>query len=70
MEKYLVVRKDGTKRVVAIMPDRATGKYCFVNLTTCHVCSCRFNTEEEAINDMDHNENVESYTKIYEKDNV
>lgn len=50
---------------VAIMFDRNTEKYCFVNLTKGHVCKCRFNSYEEAIQDLE-NEislgNVNFYT--------
>lgn len=71
MKKYLVIRSDGSKRIVGIMIDRATNKYCFVNLTTGHVCSCRFDTFEDALNDMDINEKVSAYFKLpNEKDNV
>lgn len=64
MAKFLVNRCDGSKRIVRIMFDRATNKYCFVNLTTGHVCACRFDTYEEALNDMDKNEKVVTYFKL------
>lgn len=71
MTKFLVTRYDGSKRIVSIVVDRATNKYCFVNLTTGHVCACRFDTYDEALNDMDKNEKVQTYYKLpNEKDNV
>jgi len=33
------------------MYDRHTKKYCFVNLTTHHVCGCRFDTPADALAD-------------------
>ena len=38
--------------LVLLCKDRATDKYCFVNLTSQHVCSCRFDTIELAIEDL------------------
>ena len=61
---YLVHRKTKPDCIVDIFYDRATGKYCFVNLTSKHVCSCRFITPEEALKDMDHQHEVLSYEQI------
>ena len=47
-----VIRKDGSKRIVEIMKDQATDKYCFVNLTSMHVCKCRFDSYTEALKDL------------------
>ncbi len=64
MIKIYVNRPKGDVEV-AIMFDRNTEKYCFVNLTKGHVCKCRFNSYEEAIQDLE-NEislgNVNFYT--------
>lgn len=62
--KIYVKRKDGTKRTVTIMFDRNTNKYCFVNMTTKHVCKCRFTTINEAIFDLVSDKNVVSFTYI------
>ena len=51
-ERILVTRKDGSVRKVEIMLDKSTGKYAFVNLTTHHVCPCRFDTIKDAVDDM------------------
>lgn len=37
----------------------------FVNLTSGHVCACRFDSPREAIADMDNREDVISYEVIY-----
>lgn len=64
MIKIYVNRPKGDVEVT-IMFDRNTEKYCFVNLTKGHVCKCRFNSYEEAIQDLE-NEislgNVNFYT--------
>lgn len=66
LSKYLnrpimVYRKDDTKRLVMIMRDESTDKYCFVNLTTFHVCKCRFDAIEDALNDLCSRKDVVSY---------
>src|SRR5574344_1855970 len=45
MDRYFVKRKHKESVAVAIMWDRTTEKYCFVNLTYSHVCTCRFDTK-------------------------
>jgi hypothetical protein len=49
---YLVIRpKDSVE--VAILPRVEDGKFSFVNLTKGHICKCKFNSVEEAIEDME-----------------
>ena len=62
--RIIVTRKNGSVRETEIMFDRASGKYCFVNLTSHHVCACRFDTEEEAIKDLDNDNFVDHYDII------
>ena len=62
--RIIVTRKDGSVRETEIMYDRNTGKYCFVNLTSHHVCACRFNTVEEAIQDLDNDPFVDHYDTL------
>ena len=48
---YLVTRhKDNV--LVSIMRNKLDGTYSFVNLTKGHICTCKFNTVEEAVKDM------------------
>lgn len=65
-----VYRKDGSIRKVSIMKDRNTGKFCFVNLTSLHVCKCRFETFEDAIADLKMREEVEHFDIHYIKDPI
>ncbi len=60
-KRILITRKDGSVRECEIMYDRGTGSYAYVNLTTHHVCACRFQTAEEAVQDLCKNDSVESY---------
>ena len=57
-KRILVRRKDDSIREVEIMLDESTGKYAYVNLTTHHVCPCRFDTIEAAVDDMKNNDFV------------
>lgn len=38
--------------MVVIFKNKSDGTYSFVNLTKEHICSCKFKTIEEAIQDM------------------
>ena len=60
-----VSRTDGSERNVSIMIDRYCNKFCFVNLTTMHVCKCRFNTFNEAIEDLKQRSDVEKFEIKY-----
>lgn len=57
-KRILVTRKDDTVREVEIMYDRLSQKYAYVNLTTHHVCPCRFDTIDDAVFDMIHDDFV------------
>lgn len=65
--KYRVFRATKSKCDVMICIDRATGKYCFVNLTSGHVCKCRFDSVEEAIQDMRLRSDVTYFEPITDK---
>lgn len=65
----IVTKPDDTKRIVKILYDKKLEGYRFVNLTEGkeHICTCVFNTEEEAMNDLEDNIKhslVKSYKKI------
>ena len=63
-----VTRKDESVRDVEIMFDRNTGKYCFVNLTSGHVCKCRSDSQEETMLDLLKDNFVKSFEVIKEED--
>lgn len=48
---YVVIRNEGNV-IVSIMFSRHSGKYHFVNLTKGHICSCAFDSVNDAIGDM------------------
>ena len=59
-----VIRRNRPDCIVLLCQDRTTDKWCFVNLTTEHVCACRFDTIDDAIADMRKREDVESFSEI------
>lgn len=52
MQKYLVERKNDNV-VVAILKNKNDNTYSFVNLTKGHICPCRFESVEKALEDLD-----------------
>lgn len=61
--KVRVFRKDGSIRDCVIMKDESTSRmwYRFVNLTTNHICRCRFGSIRAAVNDLEQDPFVERY---------
>ena len=59
-----VIRRNRPDCIVLLCQDRTTEKWCFVNLSTEHVCACRFDTIDDAIADMKKREDVESFSVI------
>lgn len=50
--RFIVKKPNGEESVVVIFKNKSDGTYSFVNLTKEHICSCKFETIEEAIQDM------------------
>lgn len=59
-----VNRRNRPDCIVMLCKDRTTKKWCFVNLSTEHVCTCRFNTVQEAFEDMQKRNDVISFSWI------
>ena len=59
-----VNRRNRPDCIVMLCQDRATEKWCYVNISTEHVCACRFDTIDDAIADMKKIEDVESFSVI------
>ena len=59
-----VIRRNRPDCIVMLCQDRAAEKWCYVNLSTEHVCVCRFDTIDDAIADMKKIEDVESFSVI------
>ena len=52
MRIFKCVREKDTV-LVTILYNRQTDRYTFVNLSSGHICSCNFDTIEDAIHDME-----------------
>jgi len=50
--RFIIKKPNGEESVVVIFKNKSDGTYSFVNLTKEHICSCKFKTIEEAIQDM------------------
>ena len=59
-----VNRRNRPDSIVLLCQDRSTEKWCDVNLSTEHVCACRFDTIDDALADMKKREDVESFSEI------
>lgn len=59
-----VNRRNRPGCIVMLCQDRTTKKWCFANLSTEHVCACRFDIIDDAITDMRKREDVESFSVI------
>ena len=59
-----VNRRNRPDCIVLLCQDRATEKWCYVNLSTEHVCACRFDTIDDALADMRKREDVERFSVI------
>ena len=69
MDNVYIVTRQKYNVLVSIMRNKLDGTYSFVNLTKGHICTCKFNTIEDAVKDMQikkENGEVISYFKVGE----
>ena len=52
MKKITVTRQDGVFDIL-LMKHKTFQGYSFINLTKQHICPCIFDTEEDAIKDLE-----------------
>lgn len=52
MKRYIVIRESDNVEVILIR-NKCDNTFSFINLTKQHICPCRFDSIEEAINDME-----------------
>lgn len=52
MRKWLVKRQHDNV-IVTIMKNKSDETYSFINLTKEHICTCKFNSIDDALKDMD-----------------
>ena len=52
MKKLKIFYENGNINEVLILPFKDTNVYSYVNLTKKHICSCKFNSIEEALEDL------------------
>ena len=69
MNNIYFVKRKSENVIVSIMRNKSDNTYLFVNLTKGHICSCRFNSIEDATKDMDEkilNGEIVGYFKLEE----
>lgn len=65
MKRWFVERPKGNC-IVSIMRNKSDNTYSFVNLTAGHVCTCRFDSVEKALEDMEEKKKAGEVTDYYE----
>lgn len=63
MKAYNVNRTCGDCTVL-LLPHKDGSGYSYVNLTSGHICPCKFKTIEDALNDMNNKPEVKGYKEI------
>ena len=53
MNNIYFVKRKSENVIVSIMRNKSDNTYSFVNLTKGHICSCRFDSVENVVKDMD-----------------
>lgn len=69
MDNVYIATRQKNNVLVSIMRNKLDGTYSFVNLTKGHIYTCKFNTIEDAVKDMQikkENGEVISYFKVGE----
>ena len=69
MNNIYFVKRKSENVIVSIMRNKSDNTYSIVNLTKGHICSCRFNSIEDATKDMDEkilNGEIVGYFKLEE----
>ena len=64
MKIYSILYKNGKVNIVALMPHKNTKLFSFVNITKGHICPCKFETIEAALEDLKTYENIEMWKEI------
>lgn len=52
MRKLTIFYNNGKINEVLLLPFKGTNTYSYVNLTKGHICTCKFNSIEDALNDL------------------
>ena len=64
MVLFKVKQISGKTIMVILAPHKDGSGYSYINLTKGHICPCKFNTIDDAINDMRNNPRVIEFTQI------
>lgn len=65
MRRFYVKRTSGGDCEVLLCKHKGTEQYSFVNLTKGHICPCKFDSEDAALDDMRQSTNVINFYEIF-----
>lgn len=64
MRTFAILYKNKNISLVTILPNKGTELYSYVNLTKGHICPCKFNSIEEALEDLKNYDEIEMWEEI------
>lgn len=64
MRTFAILYKNKKINIVTILPHKDTNLYSYVNLTKGHICPCKFNSFEEALEDLKNYEEIEMWEEV------
>ena len=64
MRTFAILYKNKNISLVTILPHKGTELYSYVNLTKGHICPCKFNSVEEALEDLKNYDEIEMWEEI------
>lgn len=66
MRTFAILYKNRKINIVAILPYKGTELYSYVNLTKGHICPCKFESVEAAIEDLNNYDEIEMWEELNE----
>lgn len=66
MRTFAILYKNRKINIVAILPHKGTELYSYVNLTKGHICPCKFESVEAAIEDLNNYDEIEMWEELNE----
>ena len=66
MRTFAILYKNKKINIVAILLHKGTELYSYVNLTKGHICPCKFESVEAAIEDLNNYDEIEMWEELNE----
>lgn len=65
MTYYKIIKSNDLIYDVILLPYKNTNTWSFINLTKKHICSCKFSSQEEALEDLEDRKNKKMIIDYY-----